>query len=78
MKVKLLEYAKRIGVSVRTPWRKINDGSLPIVRIETSRVFVEIDNEVKLCKLNVCIYTMVSSSESKDNPERIVKEVANE
>jgi len=46
MKVKLLEYAKRIGVSVRTPWRKINDGSLPIVRIETSRVFVEIDNEV--------------------------------
>jgi predicted site-specific integrase-resolvase len=70
MKVKLSQYAKMTGVSVRTLWRRINDGSLSIIRSETDRVFVEIDDEVTLYKLNVCIYARVSSSENKDNLER--------
>lgn len=70
MKIKLTQYAKMTGVSVRTLWRRINEGSLPIVKSETGRVFVEVDDEVKLYKLNVCVYARVSSSENKDNLER--------
>jgi predicted site-specific integrase-resolvase len=53
MKVKLTQYAKMTGVSVRTLWRRINDGSLTVVKSKTGRVFVEIDEEVKPYKLNV-------------------------
>ena len=56
MIVKLTQYAKMTGVSVRTLWRRINDGSLPIIKSETGRVFVEVDEEVKPYKLNVCVY----------------------
>jgi len=69
MRVKLSQYAKMTGVSVRTLWRRIKEGSLPIVRSETGRVFVEID-EVKPHELKVCVYARVSSSENKDNLER--------
>lgn len=69
-KVKLTQYAKMEGVSVRTLWRRINDGSLPVVRSETGRVFVEINEDTNPYKLNVCIYARVSSSENKDNLER--------
>lgn len=70
MRIKLTQYAKMTGVSVRTLWRRIHDGSLPIVRSETGRVFIEIDDEVRPYKLNVCVYARVSSSENKDNLER--------
>ncbi len=55
MRVKLSQYAKMTGVSVRTLWRRIKEGSLPIVRSETGRVFVELD-EVKPHELKVCVY----------------------
>ena len=70
MKIKLSNYAKMTGVSVRTLWRRINDGTLEVVKSKTGRVFVEINDEVKPYKLNVCVYTRVSSSENKDNLER--------
>ena len=70
MKIKLSKYAKMTGVSVRTLWRRINDGTLDVVRSETGRVFVEIDEDVKPYNLNVCVYARVSSSENKDNLER--------
>lgn len=70
MKVKLSKYAKMTGVSVRTLWRRINDGSLNVIRSDTGRVFVEVDDEIKQNKLNVCVYPRVSSSENKDNLER--------
>jgi len=69
MRVKLSQYAKMTGVSVRTLWRRIKEGSLPIVRSETGRVFVEL-NEVKPHELKVCVYARVSSSENKNNLER--------
>lgn len=70
MKVKLSKYAKMTGVSVRTLWRRINDGTLEVVRSETGRVFIEIDDDVKPYNLNVCVYARVSSSENKDNLEK--------
>ena len=57
------------GVSVRTLWRRINDGSLLIERSSTGRVFVNLEEE-QTSLLNVCIYARVSSSENKDNLER--------
>lgn len=70
MKIKLSNYAKMTGVSVRTLWRRINDGTLEVVRSETGRVFIEIDDDVKPYNLNVCVYARVSSSENKDNLEK--------
>lgn len=70
MKVKLSQYAKMTGVSVRTLWRRINDGSLKVSKSETGRLFVdvkEVDNEINL---KVCVYARVSSSENKGNLER--------
>lgn len=70
MRVKLSQYAKMTGVSVRTLWRRINDGSLSVIKSETGRLFVNVDDEIKPYKLNVCVYARVSSSENKDNLER--------
>ena len=69
MKVKLSKYAKLSGVSVRTLWRRIEDGSLVVERSSTGRVFVNMEDTPRLEK-KVCIYTRVSSSENKDNLER--------
>ena len=69
MKVKLSKYAKMSGVSVRTLWRRIKDGSLKVEYSSTGRVFVSIaDNQT--IGLNVCVCARVSSSENKDNLER--------
>ena len=38
MKVKLSKYAKMSGVSVRTLWRRIKDGSLKVEYSDTGRV----------------------------------------
>lgn len=57
------------GVSVRTLWRRINDGSLLVEKSSTGRVFVNLEEE-QTSLLNVCIYARVSSSENKDNLER--------
>jgi predicted site-specific integrase-resolvase len=70
MKVKLSQYAKMEGVSVKTLWRRIKEGKLQIIRSETGRVFVEVNDDIKPYKLNVCIYARVSSSENKDNLEK--------
>jgi predicted site-specific integrase-resolvase len=60
-----------IDVSTRTLWRRIKEGKLQIVRSDTGRVFVEINEEdIQPYKLNVCIYARVSSSENKDNLEK--------
>lgn len=69
MRVKLSKYAQMTGVSVRTLWRRINDGSLLVERSSTGRVFVNLEEE-QTSLLNVCIYARVSSSENKDNLEK--------
>ena len=57
------------GVSVRTLWRRIKDGTLKVEYSNTGRVFVNVENEQPFT-LNVCVYARVSSSENKDNLER--------
>ena len=57
------------GVSVRTLWRRIKDGTLKVEYSDTGRVFVNLEEE-QTSLLNVCIYARVSSSENKDNLER--------
>ena len=69
MKVKLSKYAKMSGVSVRTLWRRIKDGTLKVEYSDTGRVFINVEDEQPFI-LNVCIYARVSSSENKDNLER--------
>ena len=57
------------GVSVRTLWRRIKEGTLKVEYSSTGRVFINLEDE-QLTSLNVCIYARVSSSENKDNLER--------
>ena len=62
--IKLSDYAKHIGCSVRTLYRRIDDDSLDIVKSKTGRIFVKQD----LIKgQKIVIYSRVSSSENKSN-----------
>ena len=69
MKLKISKYAKMIGVSPRTVWRRIADNTLTIERTSTNRVLIVLD-DVKTIDKKVAIYTRVSSSEDKDNLEK--------
>ena len=62
--VKLSEYAKMKGVSVRTLRRRMKDGSLNTVKTSTGRVMVNIQEEKNDY---VVTYARVSSSENKTN-----------
>ena len=42
--LKLSEYAKLKGCSIRTVWRRIFDGTLKVVRFETGRVCVSLED----------------------------------
>lgn len=66
MKVKLSAYAKMSGVSVRTLWRRIEDGSLKVERSSTGRVFVDVKDHEPLNNYTVT-YARVSSTENKAN-----------
>ena len=67
MKVKLSIYAKLNGISLRTAWRRINDGTIKIERSNTNRIFVELnDNKNEY----VVTYARVSSSENKSNLDK--------
>ena len=62
--LKLSEYAKLKGVSVRTLRRRMDDGSLKTVKTSTGRVMVEVDD---IRNDYVVTYARVSSSENKSN-----------
>jgi len=67
MKVKLSNFAKMNDVSVRTLWRRINDGSLKIEKTLTGRIYVNIEETQSIKNDYTVIYTRVSSSENKLN-----------
>nr|DAT58719.1 MAG TPA: hypothetical protein [Bacteriophage sp.] len=72
--IKLSEYAKLKGCSVRTLWRRIEEGKLKVIRSDTGRVYVPLeDNREEY----VVVYARVSSSENKSNldsqAERLVQ-----
>ena len=62
--IKLSDYAKQVGCSVRTLCRRIEDGSLDIVKSKTGRIFVKQD---LIKEQKIVIYSRVSSSENKSN-----------
>ena len=68
--LKLTEYAKLVGISIRTAWRRVEEGKLTIVRTDTNRAFVELpmeDEDIIHKKDYTVIYCRVSSSENKAN-----------
>lgn len=69
MKIKLSKYAEVNGVSVRTLWRRIKDGSLIYEKSITGRIFINVSEENRMVT-NVAVYARVSSSENKNNLER--------
>jgi putative resolvase len=68
--MKLLDYAKTLGVSYRTAWRYFHSGSIPGAyqmpsgTIIVPEVIIPVADEIK-----VAVYTRVSSSENKNNLE---------
>jgi hypothetical protein len=54
MKVKLSQFFKIQSFSVKKPLFRINEGELQIIRSEINRVLIEINENVKLYKLNNC------------------------
>ena len=62
--VKLSEYAKLKGVSVRTLRRRMDNGTLKTFKTSTGRVMVELE---ELKNEYVVTYARVSSSENKSN-----------
>lgn len=62
--MKLSTYAKQLGVSYKTVWRKWKRGELDAYQLPTGTVIIR-DTKNKNDK--VCIYTRVSSAENKDN-----------
>ena len=62
--IKSSDYAKQVECSVRTLYRRIDDGSLDIVKSKTGRIFVKQD---LIKEQKIVIYSRVSSSENKSN-----------
>nr|DAV67664.1 MAG TPA: hypothetical protein [Caudoviricetes sp.] len=65
--VKLSDYAKLKGCSVRTLWRRISEGKLKVIYSDTGRVYVPLEESKNEY---VVVYARVSSSDTKDNLDR--------
>lgn len=61
---KISDYAKRVGVSVRTLKRRIKKGELKFERTSTGRIMIPVEDTRPDYTV---VYTRVSSSENKDN-----------
>ncbi len=62
--MKLSSYAKQLGVSYKTVWRKWKRGELDAYQLPTGTVIIR---DTKKRSDKVCIYARVSSAENKDN-----------
>jgi predicted site-specific integrase-resolvase len=76
--MRLPDYAKELGISYKTAWRWWNSGKLPhpARQTETGMVIVDYrrDKTIGTSNLNrAAIYGRVSSSENKDNLDRLVE-----
>lgn len=72
--VKLSDYAKLKGCSVRTLWRRIKEGRLKVVYSDSGRVYVPIEEQKNEY---VVVYARVSSSDAEEDlnkqAERLVQ-----
>ena len=64
MDMKLSTYAKQLGVSYKTVWRKWKRGELDAYQLPSGTVIIR---DTKNVSNKVCIYARVSSAENKDN-----------
>jgi predicted site-specific integrase-resolvase len=62
--MKLSTYAKQLGISYKTAWRRWKEGKLDAYQLDTGTVIIR---DTKKRNNKVCIYTRVSSAENKDN-----------
>lgn len=67
MRIKISDYARKHGVTSRTVWNWIKNGSVQVEKTKTGRNFI-IEGERDALKVGV--YCRVSSSENKDNLDR--------
>lgn len=72
--VKLSDYAKLKGCSVRTLWRRIKEGQLKVVYSDTGRIYVPVEEQKNEY---VVVYARVSSSDDEEDlnkqAERLVQ-----
>lgn len=64
--MKLSTYAKQLGVSYKTVWRRWKRGELDAYQLPSGTVIIR---DIKRKNNKVCIYARVSSAENKDNLE---------
>jgi len=75
-RMKLSDYARKIGISYRTAWRWYKSGQLKGYQAETGTIIVTEsppDIMTPTPEKKVAIYTRVSASENKDNLETQAK-----
>lgn len=66
--MKLVDYAKKTGVSYRTAWRWFRSGKLPGKQMETGTIIVDDPATESTCRLDkTVVYARVSSGENKSN-----------
>ena len=65
--MKLIDYAKSIGVSYRTAWRWYRAGKIPGHQMDTGTIIVDIEQSSPARSLKVAVYARVSLSENKSN-----------
>lgn len=62
--MKLSDYAKKLGVSYKTPWRMWKRGEIKATQLPTGTIIVTTE---EIVPHGVAIYTRVSSAENKSN-----------
>ncbi len=68
--MKLIDYARKMGISYRTAWRWYKTGKIKGKQMDTGTILVLEDEEVKLpSSEKVAVYARVSSAENKSNLE---------
>ena len=66
MRMKLSDYAKKIGVSYRTAWNHYKAGLIPNAKKLPTGIII-VDDEVSCAAERTAVYARVSSSENKSN-----------
>jgi predicted site-specific integrase-resolvase len=69
MSMKLIDYAKSVGVSYRTAWRWYRAGKIPGHQMDTGTIIVDVEKPSPAKSPKIAVYARVSSSEDKSDLE---------
>ncbi len=67
MSMRLVDYAKSVGVSYKTAWRWCKAGKLPGYQMDTKTIIIDVEKPSPAKTISVAVYARVSSSENKAN-----------